>query len=358
MSKKIISLFPVIFVLLIIGTSVFSATSIVSPAEYTDEDDFSDGIQSQTEATAEVDNEYLSNDSLLETQAQTEDVTEQPTTYVEPLQFPSVSVSAISNFFGKSNAEYNQYTKEFTVTYFLKSSKGILTTQWNLEYDSDFLKLDPEKNTAETICPVIGDKAVIRFEDNHVYYNATSIDLFDFSAEETPFVQLVFDVAEISVDEPIITKIDLAIDMLWVYDGKKEISIVNNFNVLSASKLSSLNITRGTSLTESNYVEPTTAEQTTSATEDGNITPDEAESTTASENASVAATDATSVTEPLSTTPKNNEDKSEEKHPDVTERDDTSIDTGSPVFAFIMLAVSIIATGCLFVMRKKVMLID
>ncbi len=38
-------------------------------------------------------------------------------------KYPVLTVAAISNYFGRIDAEYNEFTREFTVVYMLKSSK-------------------------------------------------------------------------------------------------------------------------------------------------------------------------------------------------------------------------------------------
>lgn len=201
----------------------------------------------------------------------------QPTTYVKRLKYPSLSVSAISNFFGKAEADYNQYTKEVSVAYYLKSSQGVATTQWSLSYDPSVLKLDTKKNTALTVCPNMGEQGIIKYDQKKgsVTYNATDIRLFGFDTDGLPFVRLVFDVADIPEGAPQITKIDLTIDTLVVADHKKETEIVRNFKTADLSKLG-VKISNSTVLTESNYQEPTTIPPTTSASAP---TPDQLSST-------------------------------------------------------------------------------
>lgn len=293
--------------------------------------------------------------------ASEEATTVQPTTYVEPLDFPSLSVSAISNFFGKANADYNQYTKEVTVTYYLKASQGVLTTQWSLSYDPKVLKLDPEKNTPQSICPVVGDKGVVSFNGKKgtVHYNATSVDLFYFKTDDSPYVQLVFDVADIEADEPQITKIDLTVDMLWLSDAKTQTYVVSNYNVADLTKLN-VSIGKRTALTESNYVEPTTAEPATSTAPADN-TPDEQSTTADSETGSTSA-DATSATENPSLSPR---EKPEATQPQPSKpakkdkpqsADNAVIDTGSPVPAVLLLIVFIAGMVTLLILRKKAIL--
>jgi hypothetical protein len=288
--------------------------------------------------------------------------TVQPTTYVKPLKFPSLSVSAISNFFGKTNADYNQYTKEVTVTYSLKASSGILTTQWNLTYDPMVLKLNPKKNKPKSICPSIGDSAVVDFEEGKVKYNATSVELFDFSVDDSPYVKLVFDVNDIPENEPQITKIDLTIDTLWLMDGDKECFVVNNFKVADLTKLR-VKISKGTSLTDSNYVEPTTAEPTTAASTKSKGTMDERKSGNSSQP-STAPTNVTTpdkvaqVTKPGTTNPKNsdNDYNQAKPKPDNKKENAVKISPGNPLNAMVILILITAGMVALLIARKKLML--
>ena len=111
-------------------------------------------------------------------------------------KYPVLTVAAISNYFGRIDAEYNEFTREFTVVYMLKSSKRLLSTDWTLTYDADLLTLDPEKNTIETICPIMKKVANMSVDDKKgvIRYAATDLDMFDFSTAEAAFVRIVFDV--------------------------------------------------------------------------------------------------------------------------------------------------------------------
>ncbi len=97
-------------------------------------------------------------------------------------KYPVLTVAAISNYFGRIDAEYNEFTREFTVVYMLKSSKRLLSTDWTLTYDADLLTLDPEKNTIETICPIMKKVANMSVDDKKgvIRYAATDLDMFDF----------------------------------------------------------------------------------------------------------------------------------------------------------------------------------
>ena len=356
MSKRIFSSFIVLIILNIMvfqSLMTFSAAQAEDAVIATSPEDLTEP-ETSAETTAE---ESL---AFGETVQHT---TEQPTTYVKPLKFPSLSVSAISNFFGKANADYNQYTKEVTVTYFLKASSGILTTQWNLSYDPKVLKLNPKKNSPKQICPIIKDSGVVDFEEGKVRYNATSVGLFDFSADDAPYVKLVFDVNDIPEDEPQITKIDLTIDTLWLMDGDSECFVVNNFKVADLTKLR-VRISKGTTLTDSNYVEPTTAEPTTAAATKSKGTLDEQKSVNPSQP-STSPTNVTSpdkaaqVTNPGSNNPKNggkdNNNQAKPK-PENKKQNTVKVVTGNPVNAIVILILLTAGMVALLIARKKLML--
>lgn len=323
-------------------------------------DESASGATQQTSVSA-TDASEGNTDNTVASYDENETSYTQPTTYVEPLKFPTLSVNAISNFFGKANADYNQYTKEVTVTFNLKASQGVLTTQWVLTYDDKVLKLDPEKNTPQTICPIVGDLGVLTFDKGRVNYNATSVDLFYFKSDNTTFVKLVFDVADIPTDEPQITKIDLTMDMLWLSNSKgKTTSVVNNFRVADLTKLD-VSISKSTSLTESNYVAPTTAAPTTVSPSDGQVTPDEQNETQVSENPT-ASTDATSVTQqpsdpsgkkPQPSKPVKQKDKPKQPQ---KQTDNAAINTGEPLPAVLVLIVATAGMVALLIKRKKTIL--
>lgn len=356
MSKRILSSFIALIILNIMvfqSLMTFSAAQAEDAVIATSPDDYTEpGSTAETSAT-----------EAPSSGATVQPITEQPTTYVKPLKFPSLSVSAISNFFGKANADYNQYTKEVTVTYLLKASGGMLTTQWSLSYDPKVLKLNPKKNKPKSICPIIGDSAVVDFEDGKVQYNATSVDLFDFSSEDSPYVKLVFDVNGVTGEEPQITKIDLTIDTLWLMDGDKECFVVNNFKAADLTKLR-VKISKATALTDSNYVEPTTAEPSTAAATKSKGTPDEQKTSDPSQPSTsptkAAVPDkAAQVTKPGNRNSKNsgnNNSDLSKPNSDAKRENAVKIAPGNPVNAMVILVLITAGMVALLIARKKIML--
>lgn len=196
---------------------------------------------------------------------------------------PYLTVNATSNYFPKATAEYNEATKEVTVTYWMKSSKNMLDTQWNLYYDSSVLSVS-SKNTAESICPSIGDYGVYNLEiDGMIKYNATNLKLFDFSSEEKVYVSIIFDVNDISASVPVTTTVDLDVNVLRVSkidpstlrsDVNEEVMLCNFSEVLDDDATKTVKVDRRTELSSSTYEDPTTAETTVTPSEEVSTVPD------------------------------------------------------------------------------------
>lgn len=207
------------------------------------------------------------------TEETTEPVTTVPDTTAEPEPtVPNLTVNATSNYFPKATAEYDKSTNEVVVTYWMQSAKNVLDLQWYVTYDSEILTLS-DKNTYESVCPVIGESAVMNTGiKNKIKYNATNLRLFDFSSAETPFAQIVFDVNDLTGKAPATTTIDLTVEVLRVSeineetfrtDPAKEIILVDNSQVIDNEQTASANVRTRTTLTPSTFVAPTTAEPTT-----------------------------------------------------------------------------------------------
>ena len=130
MSKKALS-----FILtLILTTSIFFSSVPTAFAEDVSEPT-ADALSAFSETTVDP--------SSAETTA--------PEPTVSKARYPVLTVNAISNYFGKAYAEYNEFTREVMVIFHLKASKRIVTANWKLTYDSEILRVDPEKNKKESI---------------------------------------------------------------------------------------------------------------------------------------------------------------------------------------------------------------
>ena len=269
----------------------------------------------------------------------------QPSSAPEPTvskaRFPVLTVNAISNYFGKAYAEYNEYTKEVTVTYMLKASKRLVTVGWKLTYDSSILSVDPEKNLKNTICPIIKDNCAVSFdEEGVVRYCATDLKMFDFTATESTFAQIVFDVTDLTVNDSEITKVDLSVEDLWVSEpdpvngqsvkGKERVLVANGKEIEN-KKTDAVLVSKVTSLTPSTFSEPDLS----------GATPDEALTTAP-------------VTQPTTVQPTTSAPvvKAPKKQPPA-KTDSVLVPTGEWYIALLILLLMFICSIVLFILRKR-----
>ncbi len=327
--------------------------------------------------TALTESTYVPATTPVETTAPTEPATDAPA-------YPYLTVNATSNYFPATFAEYNSDVKEVTVTYYFKSSKDVIDTQWCLYYDADVLTLS-DKNTLATVSPAIGEVGAIMNTGvkGIVKYNASNLYLYDFS-EETPFVQFVFDVNDIADKAPVITTVDLQVDVLRVSkageDGmtidEEEVSLVDFYEVINNAQTAGVNVNRRTEITPpSTYIPPVTEAPTTEepTTEVPTEAPTTEEPTEAPTDAPVTEepTDAPATEEPTeaeTTVPAADEDAtSATESTVVVDGESTSdnaggssnggaVQTGDASLAVVILTLLIAATSVMFVLRKREML--
>lgn len=324
--------------------------------------------------------------TTVETTAAPSEESTVPETTVEPQPtVPHLTVNATSNYFPKATAEYNKSTNEVVVTYWMKSNMNVLDLQWYLTYDSEILTLS-ENNNEDTVCPVIGDQAVMNLGlKNKVKYNATNLKLFDFSSAETPFAQLTFNVNDLTGKTPATTTIDLTVEVLRVSeinentlrsDTEKEIILVDNSQVLNNEQTEKAGVKTRTTLTPSTFVAPTTA------TEPTTVAPETTESTTVAPETTESTTVVPETTEPTTVVPETTETKETTvpyyteilpTKPDSTSATGTTtsnssgdtpissnggngtVQTGDTSLAIIILSILIGATCVMFVLRKREM---
>ncbi len=293
------------------------------------------------EETAQGDSAEETVDSSALVGITTEPVTTEPETTVSKARYPVLTVNAISNYFGKAYAEYNEFTREVTVTYLLKASKRLVSANWQLTYDSAILSVDRAKNTKQTICPVIGDRSVVLFADGEIDYGVTDLKMFDFTAVESPFVQIVFDVAPLTELDSEITKVDLSVENFVVSEPnpvtgeslwEKERVLVANGKVLENKTTDAVLVSKITSLSPSTFVEPDLS----------GATPDQIVTT---EAPTLITTEPTVATEPSKPAVSPN--------PKPKEADGRLIWTGEWYVALMILLVLLACSIVLFVMRKR-----
>ena len=287
-----------------------------------------------------------------------------PDTTAEPEpNVPYLTVNATSNYFPKATADYIKSTNEVVVTYWMKSDMDVLDLQWYVTYDSEILTLT-ENNTVDTVCPVIGDKAVMNLGlKEKIKYNASNLYLFDFSSAETPFAQFTFNVNDLGDKVPATTTIDLTVEVLRVSqiddetlrsDKDKEIILVDNSQVLNNEQTESVGVKTRTTLTPSTYVVPTTTdpvEPTTTEPVEPTTEPETVASSSLVENTTSAVAPATDSTSATGTTSA----KSTSDTPSSNNGNNGSVQTGDTSLAVIILSILIGATCVMFVLRKREM---
>ena len=316
--------------------------------------------QPTTEAT-EPSTEATTEATEPSTEATTE-ATEATTEATEPV-VADLTVNATSNFFPEANAVYNADTNEVTVTYTIKGTKNLLNTQWNLYFDSSVLAVS-DKNKASTVMPACPSGKIVNLKlDGKVKANASAIELYDITSEETVFCEVIFDVLDLTGKTPVNTTIDLDVEELTysvIPEGEETSDAAFDVAVVTGSVVQDNADATGTvlntKLTESTFVPST--EPSTEATEPST------EATEPSTEATEPSTDATSSTE--DTTGVDVDGDSDSDTPtkpsadtDADDKDDNgnnsngSVQTGEASLALVVLSLLIAATGVMFVLRKR-----
>ena len=177
-------------------------------------------------------------------------------------------INVTSNVTDPVSYDYNAQTEQVVVTYLLKADHMIVDTQSSLTYDSKVLKLasTTTTNTKKKVFPVFQSSIVWNTSiTNQVYFNCSSLDLFNFKSENV-YCTFTFDVVG-SGD----TTVNLNVDYLTgteaeSYDDffeseKKDIDYIYD----SANKVEGAAFTAKAVLVQGE--EPTTAPQPTTATQ-------------------------------------------------------------------------------------------
>ena len=167
----------------------------------------------------------------LVTAGKTEPTTEAPTT-----EAPTTEPSQLLNITAKSNvaadAKYSvnfadDSTKIVTVTYYYQDVKELLSTQWNLSYDPEYLEL----KTTGGFMPFAGDDAIYNVTDGNVKGSVSNLSLYNFSTKK-PYVQLTFEAKKAGNTDVLLLVEDLMVSELDPTTGKsdesKEMVVINN----------------------------------------------------------------------------------------------------------------------------------
>ena len=296
----------------------------------------------------------------LVTAGKTEPTTEAPTT-----EAPTTEPSQLLNITAKSNvaadAKYSvnfadDSTKIVTVTYYYQDVKELLSTQWNLSYDPEYLEL----KTTSGFMPFAGDDAIYNVTDGNVKGSVSNLSLYDFSTKK-PYVQLTFEAKKAGNTDVLLLVEDLMVSELDPTTGKsdesKEMVVINNGvigdlteNAFEAEIIGGTPVQPTTApvTTEPVTTEPVTTEPVTTepaTTEPATTAP----ATTVSPSTSTDATSASGATTPTS--------KGQSTSDQTTVKPSTStgaVQTGNASMALIILSVLISATAAVYFARKKI----
>ena len=162
--------------------------------------------------------------------------TTEPTTEAPTTEAPTTEPSQLLNITAKSNvaadAKYSvnfadDSTKIVTVTYYYQDVKELLSTQWNLSYDPEYLEL----KTTSGFMPFAGDDAIYNVTDGNVKGSVSNLSLYDFSTKK-PYVQLTFEAKKAGNTDVLLLVEDLMVSELDPTTGKsdesKEMVVINN----------------------------------------------------------------------------------------------------------------------------------
>ena len=238
----------------------------------------------------------------------TEATTEETTT----AQGAPLTVNATSNFFSKAEAQYNAETNEVTVSYYLSSDKDILNFQIGtkevestvidgITYDPEVLKVADSWTPKDTLPMTKPAGCVINLRGiaGSIKLNGSNLNLWEVDPE-TPFVQVKFEVLDLSGKGPVTTTIGCEVESMIIaevndnyeVDSATEEYVVRN-KMMNEDVATKNNVTATTKLTpDSNYVVETTTEATEASTEATEVS---TEATEASTEATEASTEATEV---------------------------------------------------------------
>ena len=316
----------------------------------------------------------------LVTAGKTEPTTEAPTT-----EAPTTEPSQLLNITAKSNvaadAKYSvnfadDSTKIVTVTYYYQDVKELLSTQWNLSYDPEYLEL----KTTGGFMPFAGDDAIYNVTDGNVKGSVSNLSLYDFSTKK-PYVQLTFEAKKAGNTDVLLLVEDLMVSELDPTTGKsdesKEMVVINNGvigdlteNAFEAEIIGGTPVQPTTApvTTEPVTTEPVTTEPVT--TEPVTTEPVTTEPVTTEPVTTAPATTAPATTAPATTVaPATSTDatsasgattptsKGQSTSDQTTVKPSTStgaVQTGNASMALIILSVLISATAAVYFARKKI----
>lgn len=189
-----------------------------------------------------------------------------PTTVAPTTVAPSgayLTVNATSNIFTKAEAKYDENTNQVTVYYYFTSNKSILNFQAKLDFDSNVLSVNKSQKPKNCL-PAFGTAANCQVNlDIKDYVKLCGTDLYMWSGADysKPFLQVVFDVNDISAIAPTTTNLYLDLQYMQIanpdpdtdmVDESTQEAVVTN-SIVFSDVVSKNNVKATTKLTPSTY---------------------------------------------------------------------------------------------------------
>lgn len=137
-------------------------------------------------------------------------------------------ISATSNIFPQNECEAFE-GDTITVKYDLKSAENIVNGQWTLTYNTEYLSLDPDKNS--DLMPNVVGEVTNQVNENTIKGAFSNLDAFDFKTSKS-FVEVTFDVLKDINSKAVV---DLNVKELSVKDGSSYKNVVKNSSIIDNS---------------------------------------------------------------------------------------------------------------------------
>ena len=242
-----------------------------------------------------------------EDEPSTTEATEATTEETTTAQGAPLTVNATSNFFSKTEAQYNAETNEVTVSYYISSAKDILNFQIGtkdvestvidgITYDPEVLKVAEGWSPKDTLPMTKPAGCVVNLRGiaGSIKLNGSNLNLWEVDPN-TPFVTVKFEVLDLSGKGPVTTTIGCEVESMIIaevndnyeVDPATEEYVVRD-KMIKDDVATKNNVVATTKLTpDSNYVVETTTEVT------------EPSSTEATEPSSTEATEPSSTEAPV-----------------------------------------------------------
>lgn len=193
-----------------------------------------------------------------------------------------LKVNAKSNLFTEGKAEYIESTKQVVVSYYLTSKKNILNFQLKLDFDPQIFKVTPTYRVKDCF-PAFGSAANCQVNlDKTNYIKLVGSDLFmwPYADYSKPFVQIVFDVNDISAIAPTSTDIYLDVQYMQIADVDPDTEMVDSDtqeslavgSVIDSKVVKNNNVVAVTNITPSTYDPEASTEPSTACVHDYKVT--------------------------------------------------------------------------------------